>query len=257
MSTFLAKSGTGYGGSVAFTTASAMYLTVSANPVLNFGLGDFTIEGWYYCLNINDGIQDMIVMENGSAYIIIGITPNGAMRVHYNDTPTTGGPFNRILMPTGTAPEKTWAHFCVMRNGTTYSYFQNGVCKGSISGVGAAQMGSSFLPWYIGSDAGGNRFGGNLTNIRIVNGSLVYNYGTVVGTTYFATPTDPLAVVTQTQLLMNTIPGDNYLLDSSINNLTITNTGGVTQSFLTPFYQRNIQFGTSGISDPMINFSKS
>jgi hypothetical protein len=39
----------------------------------------------------------------------------------------------------------------------------------------------------------------------------------------------------QTELLLNTINGANFLADSSTNNFTVTNVNGVTSSALNPF----------------------
>ena len=40
---------------------------------------------------------------------------------------------------------------------------------------------------------------------------------------------------TQTQLLLNTVPGANLLTDSSANNFTVTNNGSVAGSTTNPF----------------------
>ena len=223
-------------GSIQFSSASAQYLTVPANAGFNFGTGNFTIEFWAYPTNIASGTGDILVLTNGSAYMIVGQTnSDGRIRINWNNTPTTGSPFNSVSSSAGTFVQNTWQHICTMRSGNTYSLFINGVCRASASGVSAAQMGSSALPWYIAADAGGNRFNGYLSNFRIVNGSLNYTYGTTVGTTYFTPPTSPLTAITNTQLLLNTATSGTYITDSSVNNATLTVTGTPVWSASNPF----------------------
>ena len=222
-------------GSLLFSSASAQYLTVPANYNFFFGQYDFTIEFWAYPTNIANGTGDMIVMENGNAYMIIGQSnTDGRVRINWNDTPTTGSPFNSVSSSSGTFVQNTWHHICAMRFGTYYTLFINGVCRATTNGVNGVQMGSSVLPWYIGSDAGGNRFNGNISNLRISNG-VAYTYGTTVGTTYFTPPTSRLTDINGTTLLLSTTYDSNFLKDSSFNQLTLTNTGGVTSSALRPF----------------------
>jgi uncharacterized protein YodC (DUF2158 family) len=225
-------------GSAVFSSASAKYLTAPANAGFNFGTDNFTLELWVYPTNLAAGTGDVLVLENGSAYMIIGQgNTDGRVRANWNDTPTTGSPFNSITSASGTLAQNSWQHICTMRSGTSYSLFINGVCRASATsaGIGTAQMGSSALPWTIGSDSGSNRFNGNISNIRIVKGSLVYAFGTTVGTTYFTPPTTNLTAITNTQLLLNTPNDENFLKDSSTNNLTIVNTGSVVSSPLNPF----------------------
>jgi hypothetical protein len=222
-------------GSLQFSSASAQYLTVPANDNFNFGQYNFTIEFWAYPTNIAAGTGDMFVMENGNAYMIIGQSnTDGRVRINWNDTPTTGSPFNSAVSSAGTFVQNTWHHICAMRFGTYYTLFINGVCRATTNGVNGVQMGSAALPWYIGSDAGSNRFNGNISNLRISN-ALPYLYGTTVGTTYFPPPTSPLTNIGGTTLLLSTTYDSNFLRDSSYNQLILTNTGGVISSALRPF----------------------
>ena len=225
-------------GSAVFSSASAKYLTAPANAGFNFGTDNFTLELWVYPTNLANGTGDLLVLENGSAYMIIGqANSDGRVRANWNDTPTTGSPFNSITSASGTLAQNSWQHICTMRSGTSYSLFINGVCRASTTGagIGTAQMGSSALPWTIGSDSGGNRFNGNISNLRIVNGSLVYTFGTTVGTTYFTPPTTNLTAITNTQLLLNTATAGTYITDSSANNATVTVTGTPVWSASNPF----------------------
>jgi hypothetical protein len=53
--------------------------------------------------------------------------------------------------------------------------------------------------------------------------------------TSITVPSSPLSAIAGTQLLLNTTNDANFLKDSSTNNITITNIGGVVSSALNPF----------------------
>ena len=82
---------------------------------------------------------------------------------------------------------------------------------------------------HIGSDYNhSNKYVGYMSNIRIVKGVGEY-------TAAFTPSMIQLLPVTGTQLLLNTVSGSNYLVDSSTNNFTMTNTGSVASSAANPF----------------------
>jgi len=101
-------------------------------------------------------------------------------------------------------------------------------------------MGSSMQLRIMGDHNASGNGSGNLSNVRVVRGVAVY-------TGAFTPPTAPLTVTQgagtnisaitagQTQLLLNTVDGANFLVDSSTNAITVTNTGAVTSSALNPF----------------------
>jgi hypothetical protein len=98
---------------------------------------------------------------------------------------------------------------------------------------------------FIGGDAisNGLNLTGNLSNIRITKGVAVYTTNFTIPTTNFTvTQTanvngNPSAEITagQTQLLLNTNFGTGLLTDTSTNNFTVVNNGGVTSSNYEPF----------------------
>jgi hypothetical protein len=69
-----------------------------------------------------------------------------------------------------------------------------------------------------------------ISNPRLTT-SAVYD----VTQTSITVPSAPLTAIANTQLLLNTTNDANFLKDSSTNNITITNNGGVVSSALNPF----------------------
>jgi hypothetical protein len=144
-----------------------------------------------------------------------------------------------FLMTAGSASLNTWYHIAVVRNGTTnWRVYLNGRDIG-----GFAFTGSTGTQLSLGrkSATGFNEFfSGYISNFRYVKGTAVY-------TGAFTPPTAPLTDIQsagtnisaitagQTQLLLNTVSGANFLVDSSSYTRTVTNNNGVTSSALNPF----------------------
>lgn len=223
-------------GSAVYAGSNSQYLNAGSNSGFNFGTGNFTIEGWYNFASVTPpgGSPSLWIMENGNAYFMViiraGGSNTGMLSLYWNFTPTTGDPWNFVNTANNTIAVNSWTHIAAMRNGDTYSLFVNGKCVATASGMAANQMGSSALAMKIGSNVNGK-----IANFRVVKGSLAYNYGTSVGTTYFTPPTSVLSAISGTQLLLDTPSGANFLMDMSPNNISVTNTGSVTSSSESPF----------------------
>jgi len=125
----------------------------------------------------------------------------------------------------------TWSHVAVVRNGSSFKIYVNGVQDsatatntGAITGTGkAVKVG-------IGPDDG-SPLTGYISNARIVNGTAVY-------TANFTPPTAPLTAITNTSLLtlQNNRPTNNSVfVDSSPNNFLVTRNGNTTQGSFGPY----------------------
>jgi hypothetical protein len=144
-----------------------------------------------------------------------------------------------FLMTAGSVSLNTWYHIAVVRNGTTnWRVYLNGT---DIGGFAFAGTTGTQLSLGRKSASGFNEFfGGYISNFRYVKGTAVY-------TGAFTPPTAPLTDTqssgtnisaitgTQTQLLLNTVSGANFLVDSSSYTRTVTNNNSVTSSALNPF----------------------
>jgi len=104
--------------------------------------------------------------------------------------------------------------------------FINGVQESTTTLSHTMQNGSgAFDIGAAGSGPGNTRFGGYISNLRVVKGTAVY-------TSNFTPPDEPLTAITNTTLLTCHLP---YIADGSTNDHAITVTGNVSTKPLTPF----------------------
>jgi hypothetical protein len=124
----------------------------------------------------------------------------------------------------------TWYHLAATFNAGTGTLWLNGTR--SSTGTFAAGWNFQSQTYRIGAWVSQSTYSQNvyISNPRITN-SAVYD----VTQTTITVPTAPLTAIANTQLLLNTTNDANFLKDSSTNNITITNTGGVVSSSLNPF----------------------
>ena len=166
------------------------YLSVANNAALQFGTGDFTIEGWVY-IPVLPSNNDGIVAKRSAS------TETGTWSIDFD---TSGVLRYRILNATvltyniGTIKLGEWAHFAVSKESGTTRTFLNGVAGATSTDVTSINGGTNAL--VIGRGAAGAEPICYLSDIRVVNGSAVY-------TSSFTPPTAPLTAITNTSLLCN------------------------------------------------------
>ncbi len=167
VSTSVVKYGT---GSIAFD-GTGDYLTAPANNALDFGSGDFTIEGWVY------------LSGNQSSKYLFGVgTVDGATRsvaLWIGGTQRIEGYFSAdgstwLSYKTGTTivAAGQWNHVAFVRSGTTLYLFLNGTSEGTQTGTPTtASSGKTLL---IGGQSALYQLNGYLDDIRITKGYARY-----------------------------------------------------------------------------------
>ena len=208
-------------GSFNFNGTSQV-LTVPANAAFSFA-GDFTIEGWMYFTNIAGASpQSLIGMFNTTWFDIRWFTSRWQVSLNAGSGTNIGA--------TPAPVNNTWVHVACVRSSGVISLYVGGVATGTTLS-NATTLGYSTVALGVGADgrgaASGNRFTGNITNLRIVNGTALY-------TANFTPPVFPPTAVTNTQLLLNMVRSSNSLTDSSTNNFTVTNVGSATWGSTSP-----------------------
>tara|TARA_R110000822_G_scaffold14082_5_gene49680 strand:+ start:729 stop:3170 length:2442 start_codon:yes stop_codon:yes gene_type:complete len=198
-------------------------LTTPNDATLYFGSGDYTVETWVY----NTGTGNDIKWIAGIWHYSIGAAQAWGL-FH------TNGQYSFIVDPadttvtTGTSGLHTneWTHLAVTKSGNVFRMFINGVQEATTTLSHTMQNGSGALDIGAAGAAPVNtRFGGYISNLRIVKGTAVY-------TSNFTPPDEPLTAITNTQLLTCHLP---YIADGSNNAHAITVTGNVSTEPLTPF----------------------
>ena len=199
-------------GSVQFAQSTSDYLSFSSAITLS---GDFTIETWLYS-DPTFSAQNQIL---GSDYAGTGGTNN---QVYLQNTSNKLGFYDgsSAHVSNGGVPQNTWSHVAITRSGSTIAFYIDGQSSGTSTSSASVEFKA------IGSLIALNFFKGYIADLRIVSGSVVY-------TSNFTPPSEPLTAISGTQVLA--CQGSNPFSDTS-NNTTITKNGSVTaEATLDPY----------------------
>jgi hypothetical protein len=215
-----------YGGSAQFVRDSGQYLSATvAAP----GTGNVTYEWWFY-QTTNTGQHGMLQTRTGTT----GADGIDVSIGNYQIVVTKSG---SVLFQGGTVTTGFWFHIALVRAGsTTWTVYLNGLSIGTFD---FADTTSTDL--YIGeksADTPIECFDGYITNFRYVKGTAVY-------TQNFTPRTDVSAAIGGTELLLLTTTSPNLLVDSSSNNLTVTNHNGVAFASTTPVTYYDFNLGST------------
>ena len=215
----------GTNGSVSFNGTS-QYLTVpDAVPLRLYQATAWTIECWIYYTGSGSGsiLEKDGVQGNNNPTYELNIT-SGYARGTVADAGTQQAILSNTLLPTN-----AWTHLAFVLNSGIYTLYQNGVSVASaavVTSVGNFATSALYIA-YQDSGSAGAYFSGSISNVRIVKGTALY-------TNAFTPSTTRLLAVANTSLLLNTVYGSNFLVDSSANAYTVTNNGTVTSSSISP-----------------------
>lgn len=201
------------GGSIEFNGTS-QYLTILGDIDFGFGLGDFTIEGWFFIRNTNHMRLwyfpggDTLEVLNGQLYYWDGTDANGVQ--------TSG--VNAI-------PQFQWFHVALEKHNGVVTVYING---NDVITDNSPYSGTNSRAMAIGGDLNGaDLLDGFATNIRVVKGIAVYRGD-------FSMPVESLSDVQNTVLLLKVANQTDMLVDSSADHKAITNHGSATYSSTTP-----------------------
>ena len=189
-----------HGGSVYFD-GTGDYITAGSASDASFSSGTFTIEFWMYLTtNYAAGVNCILSNYDGGANSwYIQIRDNGTLWLGAS----IGTPLSYVLSP----EENRWYHIAFSNDASnsTGKMFVNGIEVDDHTGANytSAHMGATTVPMTIGR-LGNNTsqdFSGYISDIRIIDGTMLY-------TSNFTPPTEPLTAVTNTKLLTCTNKND-------------------------------------------------
>lgn len=213
-------------GSVSFNGTS-QYLTVAdAVPLRLVSATAWTIECWIYYTGSGSG---SILVKDGVQGVNVPAYELNVSSGYVRGTVSSVGTAQQILTSSTLLPTSAWTHIAFVLNSGTYTLYQNGV---SVATAAVVQTVGNFSPGalyiaYQDSGSAGAYISANISNVRIVKGTALY-------TTAFTPPSNRLPLVANTSLLLNTVYGSNFLVDSSSNAYTVTNNGTATSSSFSP-----------------------
>jgi len=192
-----------YGGSGYFN-GSTDYVGAANNTAFDFGSGNFTIEFWFNQISRLPSNYDGPFRLTGSMYFTMGNGPSGYALV------VTGG--GTIVLGTPLPSLNTWHHMAVVRNGSTFTVYLDGISIGTSTYAGA--VGSPSGAFQVGwAGTFDSYFNGYISNFRAVKGTAVY-------TGAFTPPTSPVTAITNTSLLLNMTNAGIY--DATTQNVVTT-----------------------------------
>lgn len=211
---------------------SSSYLATPANAAFDITGGNFTVECWvnFNSYNTMGGSGNVLitnfVSSGGWGFGIDGINTISSMSCTYYTGGTPTSVYSSSLSPAD-IPLGTWNHVALVKNGSTLTFYLNGVSRGSVTSPATAGAGAQLV---IGVYQQNMSYSGRpnwlLSNLRVVKGTAVY-------TSNFTVPTSKLIAIANTSLLALQ---DSRIKDNSGNNFTLTVTNGsAIVSKLSPF----------------------
>jgi hypothetical protein len=159
ISTTLSK----WGGSSLACPFASSNLTIPDSPLLRFGTGDFTVEGWFY-LNFDSALRNIVSKGNSTTTgWTVGITSLNRIFATFTSTTITG--------TVATLAANTWYYFAFVRSGTATGNIKLYI-NGTLEVSSATAITTDFNQTdalYIGSNRTGTTpaFDGYLDDIRI------------------------------------------------------------------------------------------
>jgi hypothetical protein len=197
------------GGSIYFN-GSSDYLS-GTTSALAIGTSDFTVEFWAYKNNAWS-TGDQFIIDNGiSGGMQVWVsTANGTLRLgRFGTDFQLDYAYSNLTI-------NSWNHFAYVRSGTSMALFVNGSrVATATSSVSYASAGTQNIGR---STVGTGYWNGYISNLRVVNGTAVYD----PAQTTITVPTAPLTAITNTSLLLNATNAGIY--DQTAKN-TITTFG--------------------------------
>lgn len=217
----LSPFGNTYPGSVLYN-GSTSYLSTPNNTNLQFGTASFTLEFWYLRTGTNGNYARYFQLVDGDAVSGISISQNINTQNSVIIGVSSNGSTNDIVnLPAISFVDLAWNHFALVRNGTNFTVYVNGV------GTSLATSSASIYYTGTGSSVIGGQgspsrsLAGVMSNFRIVKGTAVY-------TANFTPSTTPLTAITNTSLLVRGDTGAFYDLSNNGNSMTSTGATAVT-----------------------------
>lgn len=230
-----------------YFSGTTQYLTAANNTAFDFGSGSFTIEAWVYTTSTS---QQTVVERRGTGF------SSGDWVLFINESAGTVSFYSydinssvAVLSASSVISVNTWTHIAVVRNGSSFILYVNGVSVSTATSSNS--IANNSLGITIGRDnAASGRFyyTGYLSNLRIVKGTAVY-------TSAFTPSTSPLTAITNTSILTCQ---SNRFKDNSSNAFTLTLGGTPLVQRFSPFepsssYSTNV-IGGSGYFNGTTDF---
>ena len=201
------------------------YLTVASSADFNIFGGDMTVECWFYSTAASLGTRS----EHLFAFVQDATNRES---LYFAGTTltfwTSSSAGNGARITYASTPQNQWIHVAVVKSGSTFTMYVNGVSAGTSTTTQYSTSNQSLqIGTYNSASSGGDSFTGYISNVRVVKGTAVY-------TGAFTPSTAPITAVTNTVLLTCR---SNRFVDTNTQTTakTVTPSGDVAVSTFSPF----------------------
>jgi len=203
---------------------SSTYFSVPTNSNLHLETASvFTVEAWIYITGIPSGASQLTIVGNRSGISVSGwefrVSTSRTLQFYYTGNATSNTNSSDVLA------YNTWYHVALVRNSGTVQIFINGVLSVTNNSITNGTLNSTALTIGCEGTDTTSIFQGNISNLRIVNGTALY-------TSAFTAPASQLTAITNTALLTCQ---SNRFIDNSTNAFAITTTGSLSVESFSPF----------------------
>jgi hypothetical protein len=189
------------GGSGYFDGSDYLAISNGGGSALDMGTGNCTIEMWVNPETQSTSFPSMFAPKtgwsSGTFYIRYSNGGNSKFGIFWNGV---GDPF---FESTNTYPPNAWYHVALVRSGTTFTLYVNGVSAGTGTSSATLNLAIGGEVWLGNNTSASCYFKGLLSDVRVVKGTAVY-------TSTFTPPTTPLTAISGTSLLTNMTNGAIY-----------------------------------------------
>lgn len=159
-----------FNGSSTYFDGTNDYLSVPSNDLFNFGTNDFTIDFWAY-LSSATNYSAFLSKENGSTArsFIIGLNTGSNLEVYMSSDGSNWNIASGKRLSTG-IPSAGWDHFAIVRNGSNFYTFKNGIQQDTWSSSSAIYSSAQDVKIFRCDNTGAKYYGGYLQEFRISKG---------------------------------------------------------------------------------------
>lgn len=217
---------------------SGDYLSIPDSSDFNIGSSEFTIEGWIKVDALNSTGAGWLTSWSSSSQRgwYFGTSNTNKFVFAWSDT---GSNINTIDSGYTVKVDGQFHHYAVTRSGTTLYFYVDGLLVkiNTSSGDTFHNSTGAVAVGYNPDGGSGWELNGKISNLRFVKGTVVY-------TSSFRPPTEPLTNITNTKLLCC---NNSSVTGSTVTPGTITANGDPTASTDSPFDDpAGFVFGESG-----------
>ena len=217
------------------------YLQTPTSSSLAANSANYTVEGWFYYQGTYSAydlggrgiVTDFLTNSSGRWFVYI----TSAGYLAFSEQDASG--LNNITVTDSTLMQtNTWVHFAAVKSGTTMQLFKNGVSVGTATSAVRTTFGGRINIGQLTPDVNYRSYWvGYISDIRLTIGTARYSGS-------FTPPSSPSLAISGCQLLTCQ---SNRFIDNSVNNFSLTDTGNVLATDISPYVPNNgILYGPYG-----------